>query len=893
MTTIGRSAFDGTAYYDNADNWVDGALYIGRNLISVAEGTKYFKAKDDTLAIAADAFSDCSTTIKHLTLGGNHNGILSSLTNIETLVITELPSNHYIYQYFGDSSSIPLTFSRIVLADGVRLSTKNTNPFYEMTGITIYAEADEKDLKWDDNFPGWNNGNKVVYGNKWIYADFYDGNGRLYSSEIFATSQVIRIPYLEIEGNAQYSYIIEGFDINGDGIVDTIPATSTTDISAKAIVREVLNTYSVTFLDKDGVTPLYFYMLPYGAEITLPDAPSKTGYEFLGWDGYTEGMTVEEDISFIARWRHEGAGHTYGEPIWIEPTCTERGYNKHVCSICGEWYATDYSESALGHSFALETIAPTCTEEGYDLHICSCGESYKDNTVSPLGHSYGEWVTESDASCVNDGSRYRICSVCGNRDSEIIKAVGHTYSSEIKKNPTCEEEGVMLYICSCGDTVEESIGKLSHNYEKKYASKSFLQMLIELLLDIFFGYEGEQGYYFKCTECGYIATEEDAVTSYNGSSVKEACVHQLGDWTAIAEDSCEAPATMGRKCSLCLKYIEVKVTGVALGHNIEEYEAKAPTCTEIGWDAYEACSRCDYTTYAEIPATGHSYSAVVTAPTCTEQGYTTYTCHCGDSHVDNYTDAVHTITNHSAKAPTCTEIGWDAYETCSVCDYTTYAEIPAKGHSYSAVVTAPTCTEQGYTTHTCHCGDSYVDNYTDATGHTITNHSAKVPTCTEIGWDAYETCSVCDYTTYAEIPATGHIESDWIIDTEATESEDGLKHTECTVCGVTIKSEGIPKLYDSKNFEDSVSAVLAIKSNDEKKFNAICKALGEYSKLSDEQKSSVSKKYESLCAEIEKYNNAMKNANEKHTSEISVILSVSGAVSAALSAAWVSLKRKF
>ena len=43
-------------------------------------------------------------------------------------------------------------------------------------------------------------------------------------------------------------------------------------------------------------------------------------------------------------------------------------------------------------------------------------------------------------------------------------------------------------------------------------------------------------------------------------------------------------------------------------------------------------------------------------------------------------------------------------------------EIP-HDHAYTPTVTAPTCTQQGYTTYTCACGDSYVDNYTDATGH--------------------------------------------------------------------------------------------------------------------------------------------------------------------------------
>ena len=78
-------------------------------------------------------------------------------------------------------------------------------------------------------------------------------------------------------------------------------------------------------------------------------------------------------------------------------------------------------------------------------------------------------------------------------------------------------------------------------------------------------------------------------------------------------------------------------------------------------------------------------------------------------------------------------------------------EIPHE-HSYEPVVTPPTCTEKGYTTHTCSCGDSYVDSYVDA-GHTLTQVGAKAPTCTEVGHEAYEYCTECDYSTYVEIPA--------------------------------------------------------------------------------------------------------------------------------------------
>ena len=278
-----------------------------------------------------------------------------------------------------------------------------------------------------------------------------------------------------------------------------------------------------------------------------------------------------------------------------------------------------------------------------------------------------------------------------------------------------------------------------------------------------------------------------------------------------------------------------------MGHDYVYHAGQSATCTENGWNAYETCTRCDYNTWSEIIATGHSYNGYVTSPTCTEQGYTTYICHCGDSYISDYVDAMghsystytiaptcegygyttytcycgdsyvsdymdpmghdyvyhagqsatctengwnayetcsrcdyttyeeipalgHDEVNNEAKAPTCTEIGWNAYVTCSRCDYTTYEEIAATGHNYNKVVTTPTCVEQGYTTYTCHCGESYVSDY---------------------------------------VKANGHMESNWIVDKEPEIGVKGHKHTECTVCGETLKEEDIPALNKPQDSSSS------------------------------------------------------------------------------------------
>ena len=196
-------------------------------------------------------------------------------------------------------------------------------------------------------------------------------------------------------------------------------------------------------------------------------------------------------------------------------------------------------------------------------------------------------------------------------------------------------------------------------------------------------------------------------------------------------------------------------------HDLEQHAAKAPTCTEIGWDAYDTCSRCDYTTYAELPALNHAFVYYkAKTPTCTEIGWDAYEA-CSRCNYTTYAEQPalnHDLEQHAAKAPTCTEKGWNAYETCSRCDYTTYVERPAQHDLEQHAAKAPTCTEKGWAYDTCSRSGC---NYTTrkelpALNHDLKQYAAKAPTCTEIGWDAYEACSRCDYTTRKELPALKH-----------------------------------------------------------------------------------------------------------------------------------------
>ena len=123
------------------------------------------------------------------------------------------------------------------------------------------------------------------------------------------------------------------------------------------------------------------------------------------------------------------------------------------------------------------------------------------------------------------------------------------------------------------------------------------------------------------------------------------------------------------------------------------------------------------------------------------------------------------------------------YASYSSSSYATFKCVEAHEHSYTAVVTAPTCTEKGYTTHTCSCGDSYVDTYTDALGHAWDSGKVtKQPTATETGVRTY-TCTRCNATKTETIPATGSVDvTQMFTDVEKNWAYPGIQY--CVTHGI-------------------------------------------------------------------------------------------------------------
>ena len=230
----------------------------------------------------------------------------------------------------------------------------------------------------------------------------------------------------------------------------------------------------------------------------------------------------------------------------------------------------------------------------------------------------------------------------------------------------------------------------------------------------------DKNHWLSCTVCHEAKTKMGAHWFVQGAV--SVCLKSAA--------TCVAPAVYYTNCDYCYHkgtdtYVDPYNGPDPNNHDMMHHDAKAPTCTEIGWDAYETCQRegCTYTTKVELPALKHKLvHHDAKAPTCTEIGWEEYdTCSRCD-----YTTKVelpalkHDLVHHDAKAPTCTEIGWNEYDACQRegCTYTTKVEIPAPGHDYTEKVVKPTCEKGGYTLHTCKkCHDSYKDHQTKTLLH--------------------------------------------------------------------------------------------------------------------------------------------------------------------------------
>ena len=312
--------------------------------------------------------------------------------------------------------------------------------------------------------------------------------------------------------------------------------------------------------------------------------------------------------------------------------------------------------------------------------------------------------------------------------------------------------------------------------------------------------------------------------------------HTFDDWTITKEPTTTETGSRERTCSIC-KYKQEETIPVhehsygdwqkdetqhwkecscgdkteVGNHTFDDWTiTKEPTTTETG-SRERTCSICKYKQEETIPVHEHSYGDWQKDET---QHWKE--CRCGDkTEVGNHTFDDWTIT----KEPTTTETG-SRERTCSICKYKQEETIPVHEHSYGDW-------QKDETQHwkECSCGDK-----TEVGNHTFDDWTiTKEPTTTETG-SRERTCSICKYKQEETIPVhehsihdetwkyndtehwqecscgeklnvANHIYGDWKVTKEATETEEGSRERDCTVCDY-VQTEIIPMLEHEHSYGD-------------------------------------------------------------------------------------------
>ena len=360
--------------------------------------------------------------------------------------------------------------------------------------------------------------------------------------------------------------------------------------------------------------------------------------------------------------------------VWSDATCSAPS----TCSICGVTTGDTLEHTSSGEA--------TCTQP----EVCTvCGEE-----LSTAWHNMDE--TYVYATCTEDGSYHGVCLDCGYEESNVIPAQGHS-----NWNMTCGDTGECM---ECGAEFT-----MVHDFTWSPATCT------------------DPAY---CGNCWQYIGEPLAHNYVNGVCTE--CYMEDPDYVPCNHEyfyPCD------KVCMLCYE-----ITNPDATHTIVAVDAKDATCTENGNIAYWYCSECGYA-WADEALTQVTNRMSIIIPAAHTYAYSCDKV-CAVCYELTNEDAEHTIVAVDAKAATCTATGNIAYWYCSECGYAWADEaltqvtnqmsivVPTIDHDYDHVVTAPTCTAAGYTTHTCaFCDYSYTDSETEATGHADNNGDFKCDGC--------------------------------------------------------------------------------------------------------------------------------------------------------------------
>lgn len=437
------------------------------------------------------------------------------------------------------------------------------------------------------------------------------------------------------------------------------------------------------------------------------------------------------------------------------------------------------------YTFTVRRHEATCTTQGYDEHICHewGGMNYNDRFVPAKGHSWDGGTVTKAATYTETGIKTFKCKECDETRTEEIPSLNKTYHIKNVVAPTCTAEGYTIYECNevPGLTYKGDYkAKLPHAYDAGKVTKP--ATIYEKGIKT-----------FTCTSCGTTYTEDIPMvekTWHKGNTVAPTCTEQ--GYTVYI---CDQDSALTEKRD----YTN------ALGHAWDAGTVTtAATCTKAGVKTY-TCTRngCTETKTEEIAALGHKWDdgTVTTPATCEAVGVKTYKCQntgCTETKTEEIAALGHKWDDGVVtKEATYEEDGERTY-TCQNDKTHVHKEvIPALGYTFTETVVAPTCTEDGYTLHTCNenPAKTYQDTPVAALGHQYKEVTTPA-TCGTPG-SVDNVCERCnDKQHVSDLPATGkHQWNEGVVTKEPTATESGIKTFTCKVCQAT-KTEDIPKVHN-------------------------------------------------------------------------------------------------
>ena len=395
------------------------------------------------------------------------------------------------------------------------------------------------------------------------------------------------------------------------------------------------------------------------------------------------------------------------DPNYVPPHVHEYVDGKCECGANDPDFVQD---GCVNHVWDENSVAlgkdATCTEDGHYTITCSvCGYTRKYDVIDAFGHT--DTVETVEPTCTEGGSKTSTCTVCGDVRVVEYEAHGHGGYTKVETAPTCTEAGYTTYYCGYCDAfaVADEVAPLGHTFIDGKCVKCDAEyvpapatgewtLITELKTGdhVLIGAPA-YGKLLSATKTGYYNIGVNYAAD-NFANVTDAEI-----WVVTVNDDGTYSFVSATGDILALStYASLNVEGQHKTWTVESAGADTFYIKNVGRG-----------NYLEWYAQMNNWSTYATSNLSDLFEMSFYAKgEAEGEHVHNHISDAH--------ENTCTEDGYTTY-TCKCGDTYSVAGEAATGHKHETTVVAPTCTEAGYTEHLCACGDSYNTDETAALGH--------------------------------------------------------------------------------------------------------------------------------------------------------------------------------